>query len=347
MNQSTAMVKKTPQAQLSNYFTQHKGQIAAALPKHLNPDRMARLALTAFSQSSDLQKCDPKTVFASLIVLSQLGLEPGIDGQGYLIPYGKTCTAIPGWKGYVDLVSRAGRASVWTGAVFEGDEFEYQLGDSPYLKHKPGDENDEKYLTHVYAIGRVKGAEYPVIEVWTLGKILKHRDKHNKVGKGHYSFKNIEMYARKIPLLQVIKYMPKSVELQTAMEIDVAATEGKGTEYINGDFITIDEEPEQTGAVVSQELMQAVKQQQSAKKVEVEQEKTQEQNTPKIDPVKFHCRSIDECVTLAHLDVCGSDIAEAMEKTELTNFEHREIQQYYAAALKKFKAKEAAAGASQ
>jgi recombination protein RecT len=235
---------RSPQAQLNQFFQQHKGQLQAALPKHLNPDRMTRLALTAFSQNSALQKCDPKTVFSSIIVLSQLGLEPGIDGQAYLVPYKGTCTPVPGWKGYVDLVSRAGRATVWTGAVFEGDDFDYALGDAPFISHRPGDENDEDKLTHVYAVGRVKGSEFPVIEVWTKGKILKHRDKHNKVGKQHYSFKNLEMYARKIPLLQALKYMPKSVELQTAMEIDLNATEGKTTDYINGEFVTLENEPE-------------------------------------------------------------------------------------------------------
>lgn len=240
-NQQVAQRTPTPQSLLQQYFTQHKGQLAAALPKHLNPDRMARLAMTAFSQNKQLQQCDPKSVFSSLIVLSQLGLEPGIDGQGYLVPYGKICTPIPGWKGYVDLVSRAGRATVWTGAVFEGDEFDYQLGDAPFIRHRPGDENDESKLTHVYAVGRVKGAELPVIEVWTKAKVLKHRDKYNKVGQKHYSYGNLEMYARKVVLLQVIKYMPKSVELQAAMEVDLASTEGKRTEYLNGEFVTLDE----------------------------------------------------------------------------------------------------------
>lgn len=233
-------IAKTPQAQLQHYFTQHKAQLLAALPKHLNPDRMARLAMTAFSQSKELQKCDPKSVFSSIIVLSQLGLEPGIDGQGYLVPYKGVCTPIPGWKGYVDLVSRSGRATVWTGAVFEGDEFDYALGDAPFIKHKPGDENDESKLTHVYAVGRVKGAELPVIEVWTKAKVTKHRDKYNKIGQKHYSYGNFEMYARKVVLLQVIKYMPKSVELQAAQEIDLASTEGKTTDYINGEFVTLD-----------------------------------------------------------------------------------------------------------
>jgi len=236
---------KNPIATLNHYFTAHKQQLAAALPKHLNPDRMARLALTAFSQNPALTKCDPKSVFASVIVASQLGLEIGVVGQAYLVPYKGTCTCIPGWQGYVDLVSRTGRGTVWTGAVFQGDEFDYALGDSPYLKHRPAGEDDPNSMTHVYAIGRVNGAEWPIIEVWPVKRVWKHRDRNNKVGKNHYSFNHPEMYARKVPLMQVIKYMPKSIELASALEVDVAATQGQGSEYIDGDFITVDAEPDQ------------------------------------------------------------------------------------------------------
>ncbi len=103
-----------------------------------------------------------------------MGLEPGVNGQGYLIPYNKNCTFVPGWKGLVDLVSRSGRATVWTGAVYEGDEFDYMLGSNPYCNHKPMGEFDDNKLTHVYAIGKVKGAEMPVIEVWTVERVNAH-----------------------------------------------------------------------------------------------------------------------------------------------------------------------------
>lgn len=249
-------MKKTalsPVSMINNYFTQHRAQLVAALPKHITPDRMARLALTAFGQNKDLQKCDPKSIFASVIIASQLGLEPGINGQGYLIPYGTTCTFIPGWRGLVDLVSRAGRATVWTGAVYEGDEFDYELGTSQFIKHKPCGEDDVSKLTHVYAVGKVNGAELPVIEVWPLRKVVKHRDKHNKVGQRHYSFKYLEMYARKVCLLQVLKYMPMSIELSNAIQAEYAAEDGKVMDYINGELVTFDAqenlEPAQSGEV--------------------------------------------------------------------------------------------------
>jgi recombination protein RecT len=230
--------KENPVASFSTFLDKFKPQMALALPKHLTADRMARLAVTAFSSTPKLQECDPKSIVAGIMTSATLGLEIGVDGQGFLVPYGKTCQFVPGWKGLVDLVSRSGRATVWTGAVFQGDEFDYALGDAPYIRHRPGEENDPDLITHVYAVGRVNGSNYPVIEVWTVGKIAKHRDKYNKVGSRHYSFRDWEMYARKIPLLQVLKYMPKSIELQNALAISNAADAGNHA-VIDGNFVTV------------------------------------------------------------------------------------------------------------
>lgn len=230
--------KENPVASFSSFLDKFKPQMALALPKHLTADRMARLAVTAFSSTPKLQECDPKSIVASIMTSATLGLEIGVDGQGFLVPYGRTCQFVPGWKGLVDLVSRSGRATVWTGAVFQGDELDYALGDAPYIRHRPGEENDPDLMTHVYAVGRVNGSNYPVIEVWTVGKIKKHRDKYNKVGGKHYSFRDWEMYARKVPLLQVLKYMPKSIELQNALAISNAADAGNHA-VIDGNFVTV------------------------------------------------------------------------------------------------------------
>lgn len=213
-----------------------KPQIALALPKHLNADRMARIALTEFRKNPKLADCEPLTVVACVVMASQLGLELGVDGQAFLVPYydkrqkKSVCTFIPGWKGYVDLVSRAGRASVWTGAVHRHDEFRYELGTSPSIIHRPSDEGEEDApFTHVYAVGRIKGAEWPVIEVWSRDRVMRHLSQYNKVGDSHYACQNEtnrQMYGRKVVLLQVLKYMPKSVELSTASELENAALSG-------------------------------------------------------------------------------------------------------------------------
>jgi len=238
--------KVTPGGQLHDFLDKYKGQFAAALPKHLNVDRMIRLALTAFNANKALQNCDFNSVAGSIVMASQLGLEIGVAGQGYLVPYKGKCQFIPGWQGYVDLVSRSGRATVWTGAVYDGDFFDYALGDSPFVKHRPGGEDDPAKLIFVYSIGRVNGSEWPVIEVWPISRIQKHFKKNNKVGGAHYAHDNWEMYARKIPLLQVIKYMPKSIELTNALTAEAAYDTGH-TYTMHGDTVVVDNDS-QSGA---------------------------------------------------------------------------------------------------
>jgi recombination protein RecT len=208
-------------------------EIARALPRHLNADTMCRAALTCFRLNPTLGRCDPRSVIAGVVQASQLGLQLGVQGQAYLVPYKRRdgsyeCNFIPGWKGLLDLVSRSGRATAWTGAVYDGDEFEYAYGTNPFIKHVPAsvELEQEANLRHVYAVGEVTGSTRQHIEVWSASKCRKHRDKYNKVGERHYSFQHFEMYARKLVLLQVLKYLPSSTELATAAAFEYSANMG-------------------------------------------------------------------------------------------------------------------------
>ncbi len=185
-----------------------------------------------------------------------LRAEPGINGQGYLIPYKGVCTFVPGWQGLVGLLNNSGRATAWTGAVFEGDEWDFQLGSEPRCKHIPGDNyGDEAKMKWVYACGKVNGSEMPVIEAWPIARVWKRRDQFNKVGTSHYSFRHPEMYARKAVLLQVLKYMPRSIELQNAMTASYAAEDGRGSRVEDGVVIEMPEEKEPVKSAKVPELL--------------------------------------------------------------------------------------------
>lgn len=252
----------SPVANLSNFMDKIKGQMALALPKHLTADRMTRLALTAFSTSPALQKCSHQSIAASIMTAAQLGLEPGINGQCYLIPYKDTCTLVPGWRGLVDLVARSGRATVFTGVIFKDQEYTFTDGAKRDLViHNETDLEDPADITHAYAIGWVQGSEMPIIELWRISKIEKHFKKWNKVGSRHYAHANWEMYARKIPLLQVIKYLPMSIELANAVDVSHAAEEGRNV-IIDGGVVVEQHQQlqqEEAEAVESQESIAARK----------------------------------------------------------------------------------------
>lgn len=225
---STELVKQNSQvATLTDAIKKMIPQFKLALPAHLPPERLARIALTELRKNPALSRCTVPSVLGSLMQAATLGLEPGVLGQAYLIPYRNECQLVPGWQGIVDLVSRAGRAAVWTGAVYEGDLFEYQLGSEPFVRHQPQGEDAPDKLTHVYAVGSINGVQGRIVEVWPVKKITRHRDRFNKVGQRHYSYEHFEMYGRKVALLQVLKYIPKSIELVKVIQIEHGLSTGE------------------------------------------------------------------------------------------------------------------------
>lgn len=253
------MMGMTPKATgktLPQLLNDMKPQILAALPKHMNGDRVLRLVLTAFRNNPKLEECRVDTIMGSIVTLSQLGLEIGVGGQAFLVPYWDTrkncrvCQPIPGWMGQAALLARSGLGTAWTGAVFDGDFFEWEKGTRPYITHRDNpDFRPDAQLLHSYGVGYIGDSKWPIIEVWPNGKLLAHRDRHNQVGDSHYSYKNWEMYCRKIPFLQVVKYLPRSAELQQAIDLDVAAEKGVTIDYesaMSGSWLDQVEKPQGT-----------------------------------------------------------------------------------------------------
>lgn len=226
-----------------------KELLGAGIPGHMTVEREIRTATVMLMQpqAKDLRAASAQSFYTAVSVAINSGIGLG-NGKGYLVAYKGIVSYVPGWKGLIDLVNRTGRASAWTGVVHKGDHFDYALGDSPFLEHKPGDNEDHADITHYYAIGRVKGSDWPHIVVWSVNKVIKHLNQYNKVGGSHYALKNddnMEAYGRKVVLLQVIKYLPTSVELENAIAAENANASGRGVKVentIDGNFVFLDED---------------------------------------------------------------------------------------------------------
>lgn len=213
--------------QFSGFLHKQEKKIAAALPAHIPVGQMLSATMTCFNASKELQRCAESeegrmSIVQSVFVGATVGLVPGVLGQAYLIPYqnsrlpGKPyiCTFVPGWKGIISVIGRSGRGLVRSGAVFEGDDFDWDTGTGMFVKHKSlAKTRDPKKITHVYAIGEIAGMQDRIIEVWDIDRVYEHFNQYNKVGERHYAHKNWEMYARKIPVLQVAKYVPQTTEV--------------------------------------------------------------------------------------------------------------------------------------
>lgn len=201
--------------------------IKAVLPKHLTPDRVAKMALVAANRTPRLLECTTASVCKALMTASELGLDcSGTLGSGYLVPYRNSkinayeCQFIPGYRGLIDLARRSGQIlRIEAHVVYAQDEFVCEHGLEPKLVHKPYLKADRRHeIVCVYAIGELKDGSKQM-EVMTLAEVDAIRKRSKAGNDGPWVTDYAEM-ARKTVVKRLCKYLPLSAELEKAILID-------------------------------------------------------------------------------------------------------------------------------
>lgn len=194
-------------------------QLRTALPSHFSAERMARLALTAFRTNRGLQNCTPGSVMAAIMSAAQLGLEPHVQGQCYLVPHGNECTLIVGYQGLLDLIRRSGQVkSLSARIVYASDEFSVSFHQTPPFAHNPNLRRpDNDAIVGVYCHAILTSDEH-VFEWMTTADVNAIRNRSRSGKSGPWSSDWSEM-ARKTVLKRAAKYLPKSVSLADALDV--------------------------------------------------------------------------------------------------------------------------------
>lgn len=246
---------------------QFKGEIARALPKHINPDRMARIALTAFRMTPKLGECDPRSVFAAVIQSSQMGLEVGMMGEAHLVPFGNQCQLIPGYTGLMKLARQSGLVQdIYAHEVRMNDKFTLKLGMERSLEHEPlstlggfpVSEDERGEVAGFYAVAVFKDGSRTFVAMGR-NEIEKIRDN----SRGYQSSKRFKKESvwdsdftamgLKTAIRRLCKFLPKSPELASALALDAAAEQGKSQNLNLNDIIEGNYAPvvdDETGEVI-------------------------------------------------------------------------------------------------
>ncbi len=202
---------------LREMLEKSKAQIQQALPRHMDADKMARVAMTSIQNTPALLECDPKTVLGAVMEAAQLGLEPdGVLGHAYLVPYKRKCTLIVGYKGMIALAYRSGQVlSLKGNVVYETDEFEVAFGIDEKLKHVPDYESKKRgNRVCTYAIAHMKDGGHAFV-VLSMHEVEAHRKKsasaNSPAWKDHY-----DAMAIKTAVRVLARWIPQCPELQQA-----------------------------------------------------------------------------------------------------------------------------------
>jgi recombination protein RecT len=212
---------------LIDLINSQKDQIARALPKYMNPDRLIRIAITSLRTTPALKKCTQQSVLGALMMSAQSGLEPNSFGHCYLIPYKNQCQFMIGYRGMLHLIKNSGEVSnIHAEVVRKNDFFDYEYGSDKFLKHKPlkggGDRGE---ITDAYSVAYFKDGSntFMVLDNEELQKIKAASPSKSKPDSPWNKWYS-EM-CKKSVIKRFSKLLPLAIEDQRKISLDESIRE--------------------------------------------------------------------------------------------------------------------------
>lgn len=252
----TAVAEMKPKERIAHLLNQRRGEIAKMLPKHLNAERLLKVAQIAATTTPALAECDIPSLIGAIGQCAQMGLEPNtVLGHAYLVPFNtkrkdaqgrerwvKSVQVVIGYKGLIDLARRSGQiASIAAHEVCANDHFELVYGLDEKLNHSPS-MGERGEVIGFYAVAKLQGGghAFEFMSVHQVREIMAATQSKGKYGPWHDHFTEM---GRKTVIRRLAKYLPLSVEFQTAVALDGLASADKDQhlDTIDGDFMVIPE----------------------------------------------------------------------------------------------------------
>lgn len=220
--EETALAKKDGAALLVEAI---KPEIAKTLPKMLDVERFARIALSELRRVPKLMECSKQSLLSCLMQSAQLGLEPGGPLQhAHLIPFGSECTFIIGYQGLAELVYRAGKVKRLEAAViYSNDYYKITMGTEPKIEHEELLVGSRGEPIAAYAVATLLDGT-PIFEVMREDEIQSVKSKSRSAASPSSPWAQFpDEMRKKVVSRRLIKRLQKSVEdkaLVHALEVD-------------------------------------------------------------------------------------------------------------------------------
>lgn len=248
------LAEMKPKEQIAYLLNQKKGELAKMLPKTLSIDRLLKVAQIAATTTPALAKCDVPSLVGAIGQCAQMGLEPNtVLGHAYLVPFNtkrkdgngnerwvNSVQVIIGYKGLIDLARRSGQiVSIAAHEVCENDHFDLVYGLDEKLEHRPA-MGERGGVVGFYAVAKLKdgGHSFEFMSLHQVREIMAATQSKGKYGPWMDHF--VEM-GRKTVIRRLAKYLPLSIEFQTAVALDNMGEAGQDQKLdtIDGDFMVV------------------------------------------------------------------------------------------------------------
>lgn len=206
----------------------HSQAVIGKLNEVWNSPQMANSFISSVisvaNGNPQLRRADPMSIVSAAMVAATMQLQviPTL-GQCYIIPYGNKAQFQVGYLGLLQLCQRSGQfkkiiaAPVHEGEYISGDEF-----DEDYVFDKKQRKSDKVvgYMAKFVLLNGFTKTAY-----WTVDQVKAHATKFSQSFRNGYNSpwkSDFDAMAQKTVLKSILKYAPKSVEMQNAVTFDQA-----------------------------------------------------------------------------------------------------------------------------
>jgi len=219
-------------------------QIMAALPRHIDGQRLFRVYLTAVQTTPRILDCDPISVVGAVIQAAQVGLSlDNVFGEGFLIPrwnkntQGHVANFQTGYKGLrkLALQSDKGIRDIYARVVHQNDRFEYSY-EPKHLVHTPCEDPDARGpLKYAYAKVIWKEDGYDRFVVVTSAEIKKAQASSDAYKKDYGPWvENPEAMWAKTALRRLCETLTLSAETELARAMVAEDADAGGAHALAG-----------------------------------------------------------------------------------------------------------------
>ena len=136
---------------------------------HMLFEKLARSFSLEINTNEKLRSCSQPSMIQAFYKCCEYGLDPAASlGQAWMIPYGGKIDFQIGYRGWLKLLyNNPMVTNILNYAVHEGDEFAYELGMNPNIKHVPaqGSQTKDKLIA-TYGIVKFTNGESQIKVCW-------------------------------------------------------------------------------------------------------------------------------------------------------------------------------------
>lgn len=216
----------TQQNNMSLGELMHSPAVVGKLNEVWNSPQMANSFMSSVisvaNGNPQLRNAEPMSIIGAAMVAATMQLQviPTL-GQCYIIPYGKKVQFQVGYLGLLQLCQRSGQfkkilaAPVHEGEYVSGDEF-----DEEYVFDKKQKKSD-KVIGYMAKFELLNG--FTKVAYWDIDTVKAHATKFSQAFRAGFNSpwkSDFDAMAQKTVLKSILKFAPKSIEMQNAVTFD-------------------------------------------------------------------------------------------------------------------------------